>query len=108
MPEDQGMVVADTGPMVAADAAQPVTMECMGCIGLQTCNGETGECEEPAVCDADEDCFDGRICEDTLCQPGCGDMGCPTALVCDSAGRRCPPRTIFLILNENVLANQQN
>lgn len=91
---DEGVIEADSTP---PDAAPPVDMmrpdaapECPECPGAQTCDEATGQCQEPAACAGDDDCFDGRHCLAGVCTDDCAeDAVCPGSRTCDEATGRC-------------------
>ncbi|MFN3201751.1 MAG: hypothetical protein ACE366_25325 [Bradymonadia bacterium] len=88
MTPDVGM--GGDGGMGGAGGAPPNLCEPNPCTGDQVCDPTTGACLEPAMCDSDDDCLEGRICEAPSCVPGCGsDEEC----VGTAAGDFCNPDT---------------
>lgn len=87
---------AGGSPSLCADA---------GCTGDQVCDPTTGACLEPAMCDGDDDCLPGRICDAPTCVPGCeSDEEC----VGTGQGDYCNPegRCVPCYLDEQCPGNQ--
>lgn len=87
-------------PDAVVDVAPPPDMapiDCGECPGNQACDGATGECVESGACAADEDCLDGRHCDDGACVDDCfEDAACPGTRLCDLESGRCPEPAMCL------------
>ena len=60
------------------------------CQGNQTCNPQSGACQEPAFCDLDLDCLGDRICWSARCDDPCrGNDDCVGTRRCDLDTGRC-------------------
>jgi hypothetical protein len=111
---ERGVCERGTGECIAADSCTEATAyrDCIGdqqCVG-GTCQTEDGFCEQlecetgvcsfeergcvqPSQCDADEDCFEGYLCDDmdrcveNPCESG--EVTCDGVGVCDPATGKC-------------------